>query len=53
MIIAGYFEDDASNELTNNPVFKAVLNKEAYAVVYGKFMYQKHLGLMKDVLSVR
>ena len=39
MIIAGYFEDDASDELTNNLVFKAVLNKEAYAVVYGKFMY--------------
>ena len=27
MIIAGYFEDDTSDELTNNPVFKAVLNK--------------------------
>ncbi len=27
MIIAGYFEDDASDELTNDPVFKAVLNK--------------------------
>jgi hypothetical protein len=26
MIIAGYFEDDASDELTNDPVFKAVLN---------------------------
>ena len=24
MIIAGYFEDDASDELTNDPVFKAV-----------------------------
>ena len=31
MIIAGYFEDDTSDELTNNPVFKAVLNKEALA----------------------
>ena len=29
MIIAGYFEDDASDELTNDPVFKAVLNKDA------------------------
>ena len=28
MIIAGYFEDDASNELTNDPVFKAVLDKD-------------------------
>ena len=24
MIMAGYFEDDASDELTNDPVFKAV-----------------------------
>ena len=31
MIIAGYFEDDASDELTNDPVFKAVLNKDAFA----------------------
>ena len=31
MIIAGYFEDDASDELTNDPVFKAVLNKAALA----------------------
>ena len=29
MIIAGYFEDDSSDELTNDPVFKAVLNKES------------------------
>ena len=27
MIIAGYFKDDTSDELTNDPVFKAVLNK--------------------------
>ena len=31
MIIAGYFEDDASDELTNDPVFKAVLEKSALA----------------------
>ena len=31
MIIAGYFEDDASDELTNDPVFTAVLNKDALA----------------------
>ena len=31
MIIAGYFEDDASDELTNDPVFKSVLNKDALA----------------------
>ena len=28
MIIAGYFEDDSSDELTNDPVFKAVMNKD-------------------------
>ena len=28
---AGYFEDDASDELINNPVFKAVLEKDALA----------------------
>ena len=31
MIIAGYFEDDTSDELTNDPVFKAVLNKGTLA----------------------
>ena len=28
IIIAGYFEDNDSDELTNYPVFKAVLNKD-------------------------
>jgi len=31
MIMDGYFEDDASDELTNDPVFKAVLGKSALA----------------------
>ena len=31
MIITGYFEDDASDKLTNNPVFKSVLEKDALA----------------------
>ena len=31
MIIAGNFEDDASDKLINDPVFKAVLDKEALA----------------------
>lgn len=31
MIIAGYFEDDASDELTNDPVFKTILDKDALA----------------------
>lgn len=29
MFITGYFEDDASDELTNDPVFKTVLEKPA------------------------
>ena len=33
MIIVGYYEDDASDELTND-------NKVYYAVVYGEFMYR-------------
>ena len=28
MTIVGYFDDDSSDELTNDPVFKAVLNKD-------------------------
>ena len=28
MIIAGYFEDETSYKLTNDPAFKAVLNKD-------------------------
>ena len=31
MIIGDYFEDDASDELTNDPVFKSVLEKDALA----------------------
>lgn len=31
MIIAGYFQDDASDELTNDPAFKSVLEKNALA----------------------
>ena len=31
MIIAGYFEDDDSDEPTNDPVFKSVLEKDAFA----------------------
>ena len=31
MIMVGYFEDDASDELTKDPVFKAVLEKPALA----------------------
>ena len=31
MSIAGYFEDDASDELTNDPVFKSVLEKDTLA----------------------
>lgn len=31
MIMTGYFEDDASDELTKDPIFKAVLEKSALA----------------------
>lgn len=31
MIIAGYFEDDCSDELTNDPIFKTVLGKDTLA----------------------
>ena len=31
MIMEGYFEDDSSDELRNDPVFKAVLNKDTLA----------------------
>ena len=31
MIIASYFEDDTSDELTNDPVFKSVLEKDTLA----------------------
>ena len=31
MIMVGYFEDDASDELTKDPIFKAVLEKSALA----------------------
>ena len=31
MIIAGYFEDDASDELTNDPVFRSILEKDTLA----------------------
>ena len=31
LIIAGYFEDDDSDELTNAPVFKSILEKAALA----------------------
>ena len=31
MIIAGYLEDDTSDELTNDPVFKSVLEKDTLA----------------------
>ena len=31
MIMAGYFEDDTSDELTNDPVFKSVLEKDTLA----------------------
>ncbi len=46
MIIAGYFEDNASDELTNDPVFKVVLNKEALSLDSRKItIYVKKLHI--------
>ena len=33
MIMAGYFEDGSSEELTHDPVFKAVLNKDTLITI--------------------
>ena len=32
MIMVGYFEDDASDELTKDPIFKAVLEKSRISI---------------------
>lgn len=33
MIITGYFDDDTSDELTHDPVFKSVLEKISYIFI--------------------
>ena len=43
MIIAGYFEDDASDELTNDSVFKSVLEKDALASQPSSFSKIYHI----------
>ena len=46
MIMAGYFEDDASDELTKDPVFKAVLEKSALASqpTVSRFFNRMYMG---------
>lgn len=52
--IAGYFEDDASDELANNPMFKSVLNKDALASqpIILRFHNQMDECSLKQFLSI-
>ena len=54
MIIAGYFEDDTSDELTNDPVFKAVLNKDTLASqpTISRFYNRMDEDSLKQFLSI-
>ena len=54
MIIAGYFEDDSSDELTNNPVFKAILNKDSLASqpTISRFHNRMDEDLLNQFLSI-
>ena len=49
MIIAGYFEDDTSDEITNDPVFKAVLYKDTLITTnhYGRYKVCNPVSYMK------
>ena len=47
MIIAGYFEDDASDELTNDPVFKSVLEK---MLLHHSLRYRNSLTVWTKIL---
>lgn len=55
MIIAGYFADDASDELTNDPVFKAVLEKDALASqpTISRFFNRMAEDTLKQFLTIR
>ena len=55
MIMAGYFEDDASDELTNDPVFKAVLEKSALASqpTVCKQKYNHNRNFVKSHLDIQ
>ena len=54
MIIAGYFDDDSSDELTNDPVFKAVLNKDTLASqpTISRFHNRMDEDSLKQFLSI-
>ena len=54
MIIAGYFEDDASDELTNDPVFKAILDKDALASqpTVSRFFNRMDEATLKQFLAI-
>ena len=54
MIIAGYFEDDSSDELTNDPVFKAILNKDSLASqpTISRFHNRMDEDLLNQFLSI-
>ena len=55
MIIAGYFEDDASDELTNDPVFKSVLEKDALASqpTVSRFFNRMDEDTLNQFLAIR
>ena len=54
MIIAGYFEDDASDELTNDPIFKAVLEKPVLASqpTVSRFFNRMDNDTLKQLLEI-
>ena len=55
MIIAGYFEDDASDELINDPVFKSVLEKDALASqpTISRFFNRMDEDTLNQFLAIR
>ena len=54
MIIAGYSEDDASDELTNDPVFKAIFEKTAlaYQPTVSRFFYRMDEVTLKQFQEI-
>ena len=55
MIITGYFEDDASDELTNDPVFKSVLEKDTLASqpTVSRFFNRMDEDTLNQFLAIR
>ena len=54
MIITGYFEDDASDELTNDPIFNSILEKYALASqpTISKFFHRMGEDTLKQFLTI-